>query len=138
MSGKQRANGKDGTSANLASGIAVGSAVGAVLYFLLIAAYAFVSLKTGVNAATYMPAGVFMGALSGMTGGFVAAKFIRQKGIVCGASSGMIASVLCSSVIFFMNGNKAGTGLFILIAAMLLGGAAGGVAAMNLHDKKKY
>ncbi len=138
MSGKPKVSRKDAASVNFASGIAVGAAVIAAVYFVLIAVYAFAALKTGINASTYMPAGFFIGALSGLIGGFVAAKSVKQKGIVCGASSGLIASVFCSLVMFFVNSNKAGTGVFIFMAAMLLGGAAGGIAAMNLRIKKKY
>lgn len=138
MSSKPRTTRKDDGSKNLAAKIAVGSAVSVILYFVLIAFYALAAFKTGLSSSLYMPIGVVLGALSGLVGGFVAVKPIMQKGIVFGALSGLISAIICSAVTFAVNGNKAGNGIFIFMAAMLLGGAAGGVAAMNLKLKKKY
>ncbi len=138
MNSKQRATKKDDKSVNSASKIAVGAAVVAVMFFVMIAVYALVALKTGSGSSMYMPVGALIGALSGLIGGFVAAKLIAQKGIVFGALSAFISAILCSAVMFFVNGNKSGTGIFIFMAAMILGGALGGVAAMNMKIKKKY
>lgn len=138
MSGKPRTTRKDDSSKNLAAKIAVGAAVSVVLYFVLIAFYALAAFKTGLSSSLYMPIGIVLGALSGLVGGFVSVKPIMQKGIVFGALSGLISAIVSSAMMFAANGNKAGNGIFVFMAAMLLGGAAGGVAAMNLKLKKKY
>lgn len=138
MSSKQRSTRKDDSSKNLAAKIAVGTAVSVILYFILIAFYALTAFKTGLNSSLYMPIGIVLGALSGLVGGFVAVRPVMQKGLALGALTGVISAIVSSAVMFAVNGSKAGNGIFIFIAAMLLDGTAGGVAAMNLKIKKKY
>lgn len=85
-----------------------------------------------------MPAGIVTAVISGFAGGFASLRPIKQKGVLYGTLCGIISSVLCMAILFVINGNKAGNGIFIFMAAMILGGAAGGVSAVNLKIKKKY
>lgn len=137
MSSKQR-NNKDESSKSFITKIAVGTAVSVIMYFALIALYAAVSFKSGASSSMYMPVGIVMGIISGFAGGFAAVRPIKQKGAIYGALCGFASAILCSAALFIINGNKAGNGIFILIAAMILGGAAGGISAVNLKIKKKY
>lgn len=138
MSSKQRNAKKDESSKSFITKIAVGTAVSVIMYFVLIALYAAASFKSGASSSMYMPVGIVMGVISGFAGGFAAVRPIRQKGAIYGALCGFASAILCSAALFIINGNKAGNGIFILIAAMIFGGAAGGISAVNLKIKKKY
>ena len=118
--------------------IFIGSAVSSVMFFAFIALFALVSLKNGLSSSLYMPAGVIIAFISGITGGFVATRPIKQKGLPYGGLSGFIASLFCSVILFVVNGNKAGSGLFIMCGLMIIGSAIGGIGAVNLKVKKKY
>ncbi|MBE6821008.1 MAG: TIGR04086 family membrane protein [Ruminococcaceae bacterium] len=138
MSGKNKSTRRNEVSGNNYIRILVGSAVSVIMFFVLLALFALFSLKNGANSSLYFPAGVAFALLSGIAGGFAAVRPIKQKGVPYGALSGFISSLFCAAVLFVVNGNKAGSGLFILAGLMLLGGAAGGIGAVNLKFKKKY
>ena len=138
MGGKQRSNSKNENNQSLLMKIAIGTAISVVLYFIFIALYAFVSLKTGASASVYMPVGIVLGVLAGLIGGFAAVRPVKQKGFVLGALTGLASAVICAAILFIVNGNKAGNGVFFLMAAIISGSAAGGISAVNLKIKKKY
>ena len=130
MSGKNKSTRRNEESGNNYVRILIGSAVSAVIFFVLLAMFALFSV--------YVPAGIAFALLSGLAGGFATVRPIKQKGVPYGALSGFIASLFCSAVLFIVNGSKAGSGLFVLAGIMILGGAAGGIGAVNLKVKKKY
>lgn len=138
MSGKNKSTRRNEESGNNYVRILIGSAVSAVIFFVLLALFALFSLKNGTNGSVYVPAGIAFALLSGLAGGFATVRPIKQKGVPYGALSGFIASLFCSAVLFIVNGSKAGSGLFVLAGIMILGGAAGGIGAVNLKVKKKY
>lgn len=138
MSGKNKSTRRNEESNNSYIRIIVGSAVSAVMFFALLALFALFSLKSGTYGSLYVPAGIAFAFLSGVTGGFVAVRPIKQKGLPYGALSGFISSLLCAVVLFVVNGNKAGSGLFIVAGLMIVGSASGGIGAVNLKLKKKY
>ena len=118
--------------------ILIGSVIGSVLYFLLIALFSLMALKSSFDSSVYMPAGIVLGGLSAFLGGFITVKPIKEKGVFYGALTGLIQALICASVLFIVNNATAGTGIFILIAVILLCGALGGVAAVNIKKKIKY
>ncbi len=138
MSGKNKSTRRNEESGNNYIKVLVGSAVSAVMFFAFLGLFALFSLKNGTNSSLYMPAGVVFSFLSGITGGFVTVRPIKQKGVPYGALSGFISSLFCAVVLFVVNGNKAGSGLFIVAGLMILGSAVGGIGAVNLKFKKKY
>lgn len=138
MSGKNKSTRRSEEGGNNYIRIFVGSAVSVIMFFVLLALFALFSLKNGANSSLYVPAGIVFALLSGIAGGFAAVRPIKQKGIPYGALSGLISSLFCSAVLFVVNGNKAGSGLFILAGLIILGSAAGGIGAVNLKFKKKY
>lgn len=120
------------------SQVLISSALGAVLFFLFLIAAAAFSLKSSLNQSLYLAVGLIAGGLSGFTGGFVALKLIKEKGIFYGALVGFIQSLLCAVIIFALNKGTAGNGIFILIAAVTLFSSLGGIAAVNIKKKIKY
>ena len=138
MSGKNKTARREESADKNYIRILIGSAVSAVIYFLLVAMFALISLKNGVSSAMYVPAGIFFAFVSGFTGGFITVRPIKAKGIFYGTVSGLISAIICSVVHFIANGNKAGSGLLILAGAMIVAAAAGGITAVNLKVKNKY
>lgn len=117
----------------------IGSVTGSVMFFVLIALFSLVFLKTDLlSASFYMPCGLISGAVSGFVGGFASVIPVKKNGVTTGALSGFIQALICSAAVFFINNNNSGTGIFILMALITLSGMAGGVAAVNIKMKKRY
>mgnify|MGYP003296441066 CR=1 FL=1 len=120
------------------SKIIISSAVGTVLFFLLLVSLAALVLKTSANQSLYLVYGLAAGVISGFANGFVASKLIKEKGLFYGAISGLIQSLVCALIVFILNKGTAGNGIFILIAIITLVSSLGGIAGMNLKKKIKY
>lgn len=118
--------------------IFLGSVTGSVIYFCLIAFFALAALKSGTDKSMYIPAGMFLGFLSGLSGSFISVRPLKEKGVIYGGIVGLINSLISSLVLFVINKGIAGSGIFILIALITLGGMAGGIIAVNLKFKKRY
>lgn len=118
--------------------ITLTSVISTVLYFIFIALFALVSLKSSTERSLYLPVAVICGAISGFLCGFIVARITKIKGMFYGGISGFIHSLLCSLIIFTMNKGVAGNGIFILIASMVIFASLGGVAAVNIKKKIRY
>ncbi len=139
MSGKSKSSRKNEKSTSNLNKIIFASVIGTVLFFAVICLLSLIALKSnGFNSSLYMPAVLLSGALSGFMGGFTAVRPVRKNGAAYGALTGLVQAVVCSAAAFFINGNKAGSTLFILIAVIIAMGAAGGISAVNLKVRKKY
>lgn len=120
------------------SKIILGAVVGVVLYFALLAAFALFALNNGIDSSVYMPVGMFAGVVTAMIGGFAAVRPIKKNGAAFGALCGLIQAMLCALMLFVANKAAAGTGIFILMAVIVMGGVLGGIIAVNLKIKKRY
>ncbi len=118
--------------------VAVGAVISTVLFFSLLAVFAVLSLKSDFSASLYLPAGLLSGAVSAFMGGFICVRPIMEKGALFGLISGVVQAVVCSAVLFALNGGAAGNGLFILFGIISAFSVLGGIAAVNLKIKKKY
>lgn len=120
------------------SKIIISSAIGSILFFLLLISFAALILKTSASQSMYLVYGLAAGALSGFASGFIASKLIKEKGLFYGAICGFIQSLICALIVFVLNKGTAGNGIFILILVITLLSSLGGVAGMNLKKKIKY
>ncbi len=119
--------------------VSVSSIISSVVFFVLIAVFSFAVLKTDMfSSSSYMFFGVISAALSAFLCGFITVRPIRKNGIVYGAVSGFVLALICSAVMFFVNGNKSGVGIFILMVLFVVFSALGGISAVNFKVKKKY
>ena len=109
-----------------------------VLFFLLIALISFVSLKSSVDGSMYLPLSVGAGAVTGFLCGFTLSAIKKEKGLILGAMSGFLHSLICSSVIFVLNKGVAGNGIFILMAVITICSSLGGILAVNIKKKIRY
>ena len=138
MGSKTKKTRRDEKRASPQIKIIIGSAIGTVLYFLIVAVAAVAVLKSGSGTSVYMPIGFAAGVLSGFAGGFAAVRPIKEKGAMFGALSGLGQALLCSIVLFIVNKATAGSGMFILSLIIIICSALGGIAAVNAKRKKKY
>lgn len=138
MGGKSKSSHREEKASAPFGKIITGALTASVLYFIILAVFSLIALNSGASESSYMPAGMAAGALTGFAGGFVAVRPIKEKGLLYGLISGAIQALVCSVVLFAVNGMSAGNGIFILGALILLFAVFGGVAAVNLKIKKKY
>lgn len=139
MPDKSRSSRSKDNNSSYLNKIIFGSVTGTVLFFTLISLFALIILKTDVfSSSLYMPMGLISGALSAFISGFVAVRPVRKNGAAYGALTGFVQALICSAAAFFINGNKVGSGLFILMAVITALGCAGGISAVNLKVRKRY
>lgn len=120
------------------SRIVIMSLIGTLLFFAFAALFSFIVLKSSVSSSAYMPAGLLLGAISALISGFGSVRPVKEKGVLYGGLTGLFQALVCSVVLFIVNGGVAGTGIFILSAIIIIASAVGGIAAVNLKIKKKY
>lgn len=138
MGGKTKSSRKESKYNTKLIKVSVGALVSTVLFFILLAIFAAMSLKSGFSASLYLPAGLAVGAVSGFIGGFLCVRPIKEKGALYGLISGLVQAAVCCAVLFAVNGGAAGNGLFILFGIINAFSVLGGIAAVNLKIKKKY
>ena len=134
VSGKVKKTRRDEKKVSPAAKILIGAVLGSVIYFAAVAVFAAFALKSGVGFSSYMPAGLALGALSGLVSG----RPIKQNGALYGALSGLGQSLINSIVLFSVNKASAGTGMLILAVIVTVASVIGGIAAVNIKRKKKY
>ncbi len=121
------------------SKIVIGSVIGTVLFFVMIALFSFAALKSDVfSQSAYMPLGLFSAFISSFIGGFITVRPIKKNGALLGVLTGIIQALVSAAAVFFINERNSGTGIFILIAVFAVAGAIGGISAVNLKVRKKY
>lgn len=118
--------------------VTLASMFGVAIFFLFLIAASAVSLKSSLNQSLYFAVGLVAGAFSGLISGFIALKFIKEKGIVYGAAVGIVQSLVSAIIVFILNDCKAGNGIFFLIGIIILFSSLGGILAVNIKKKIKY
>ena len=115
----------DSTFAKCLKYLVIGCIAGLFLCAALLAICAFVFVSIGISA------------LSAMFAGFLSAKLCHSKGLIMGLFSGLIlfACVLISA--FSTGGNVFTVSTAMRFLLMMIGGAFGGVLAVNKRKKVK-
>lgn len=103
---------------------------------LAICAFVFVLVKT-IPTQAIQAVSIGISALSAMFAGFLSAKLCHSKGLIMGLFSGLIlfACVLISA--FSTGGNVFTVSTAMRFLLMMIGGAFGGVLAVNKRKKVK-
>ena len=129
---------KDNSLSNYKN-IAICSAIGTIMFFMLIALFSFVSLKSDLlSKSLYIPIGFFSAAASGIVSGFLTVRKNKKNGALFGALTGLIQGVVSSVICLFINNRSSGSLIFILAAVFVVFGAIGGISAVNVKVRKKY
>lgn len=138
MQGKSKKSRREESSASPIIKIIIGSSAGSILYFAMLAVFATLALKSNVSSSSYMLIGNLIGALTGFISGFATVRPIKEKGAIYGGLTGLLQALICATVLFIVNKASAGSGIFIMIAVIIIAGIAGGITGVNLKTKKKY
>ncbi len=139
MPQKLKSSRSNETSAPDFKRIIPGSLFGTFLFFVLIVLFSVTALKTDfLSSAAYMPLGIFSGAMSSFSGGFISVRPTRKKGALLGILSGLFQAFLITAILLFIYADNPGSGLFIFMAVITVFGLLGGISAVNLKMKKKY
>lgn len=111
---------------------------GVGIYFLLMFLFSFVPLKLGTGEVLFVPFGLVCAIAGGFFSGYSTARPIMQRGLIYGLIGGLICLLLCSVILFAVNGGTAGSGIIINSAVILVSSAVGGIVAVSSKPKRKY
>ncbi|MBR2040759.1 MAG: TIGR04086 family membrane protein [Oscillospiraceae bacterium] len=120
----------------IAISASVGSGIGILIAALFIFAMAAVLAIGDIPAMLISPATVVILAFGGFCGGFCSAGFSHEKGLFCGAFSGIIFFG-----IIWIFGGLSGTGAFgigaaIKAAMIFISSSLGGIIGVNYIKRK--
>jgi putative membrane protein (TIGR04086 family) len=136
MSVRQSKRGKeDSGRKKFAITVLKGSALGTVVFFLLLLIFSRVILRFDIDSSLLAVFAFASAALAAFVSGFAAVRPARKKGVPVGALSVLPILIVIAAVSAIASGSL-GQNMLIAAAIMLLGGAAGGVSAVNLRRKK--
>ncbi len=113
-----------------------GSLVGTIVLILSVLISAAVLYKGKIEQSMYFPLLLLCLAISGTVSGFSGAKKIRKNGLLTGLISSALPAVISTSATAVASRQL---GLYPMISAViiLLFGAVGGIAALNIKTNKK-
>lgn len=112
-----------------------GSAAGTVVFFLLLLIFSRAILSFDIDSSLLAVFAFASAALAAFVSGFAAVRPTRKKGVPVGALSVLPILVVIATASAIASGSL-GRNLLIAAAIMLLGGAAGGISAVNVRRKK--
>ncbi len=109
--------------------------IAAVLFFALAAVASAVFLKLNIPSGSYFSVLMLCLGAAGITGGFVAVKKKKQKGILLGALSGIIAIIPITVAMWIAQGSFSKNMLLPILMFIVCSGA-GGFIAINSKGKR--
>jgi|GEM_PF-5365828 len=114
----------------LLKSLALGSAAGTLLFFLLLSALSLLVLRTGLSQKALPYLGIAAAALSALCAGFIGVRGIGKNGLVMGVCAVLPELLVLLLTVLF---TSAALGLMtvVMAAAMLAASAGGGVLAVN-------
>lgn len=128
----------DNTIARCVKYLVIGCIAGLLLCgaLLTICALIFVLIKS-IPTQAVLAVSIAISALSAMFAGFLSAKLCHNKGLIMGLSSGLILFILVMISAFSTGGGVFTVSTAMRFILMMLGGAFGGVLAVNKRKKVK-
>ena len=120
----------------IAVGSGIGAGTGMLFSSIIIILIAAVLAMANVPAMLIAPSTVLATAIGAFFGGFISAKICGEKGIICGAVSGVIFFMVLWIAGGIMGTGDFGTGM-IIKALMIIGcGSFGGIIGVNYIGRK--
>ena len=120
----------------LAIRLVIGFAAGMAVFLLLLMLFAWIVVKSDLNGRIVYALGLLAGGLASFFTGFFVTRPFHRKGIPFGVLAVLPLIAAVSVMVLIANHGSAGVLFYILIAAMLLCGALGGIFAANLRKFK--
>lgn len=118
--------------------VMIGSAVGAIAFFALLALTAMFLLKSGIHQSTLPFMAIGIAGIASFISGYTAVRPLRKKGIAYGAFSTIPLAVVIIAAILIANKIGIGMNTLIMLPVMLILGAVGGITAANMRLRHKH
>jgi len=125
------------TSAVFFKSAGIGAGTGVLFIILILVLMAAYMTFRDVPHAMIEPLAVTAAAVGGIIGGFVASKFLGEKGLVAGLCSGAVIFVSVILYSLFAGSFSFGSSALLKCVTILLAASAGGVAGVNTGKKRK-
>ena len=136
MSVKKSKRGKESSGRKkVVMTILKGSAIGTVLFFLLLLIASRAMLKFDIDSSLLAVFAFASAAIAAFVSGFAAVRPTRKKGIPMGALSALPILILIAVASAIASGSL-GQNMLIAATIMIICGAVGGIAAVNVKRKK--
>ena len=107
-----------------------GSIFSLIFFFVLMLILALIVVKAGISESVQSILVFFVSLLSTFTGAFLSLRKTREKGLLSGVLASLPVIIIVSFVILAVADNV-GIRTVIMSLLMMLGGALGGIAAVN-------
>jgi len=107
-----------------------GSVFSLISFFVMMLILAFVVVKAGISESTQKLLVFIVSLLSTFVGSFISLRKTREKGLLSGVLTSLPVIVIVCFVILAVADNV-GVRTVIMSLLMVLGGALGGIAAVN-------
>jgi len=131
MARKRRTGSEEEKSVRaLLKSLTLGSAVGTIVFFLLLCALSLFVLRTGVSQKILLYLGIAAAALSAFCAGFAGVRGIGKNGLVMGLCA-MLPELLVIVLTVLFTSSSLGLTTLVMAAAMAAASAGGGVLAVN-------
>ncbi len=123
---------------SIAIKILKGSAVGLIVFFILLAIVSLIFLKADFPQSALPIAAMIITAVASIVSGFVAARPTRKNGLTTGAFSSIPLAVAILIVLLLANKGDLGLNTVIMLIIMAFFSSFGGIIAANKKKKSKY
>ena len=111
----------------------IGAAAGMIFFLLSSLAAAMILTKSDLSYHTIKYTCFAVTVISGFLAGFIGRRGARIKGIVAGALSSLLMSVLIVCAVMAVNGFSCSEEVFLLLPAGVFFGMFGGIVSSNLR-----
>ncbi len=119
----------------LVRAVLIGAVAGVVAGVLFLLAAAAVMASVDIPARAVTPIAMVGVALAALVGGFIAARMLRERGLLIGAGCGLLIFFIVALAGFTVESAVAGTLLFLKLALTVGFGALGGVFGVNMKRR---
>lgn len=113
----------------------IGAGVGVLVCLLLLLLAAAVMASVSVPTGAVTPLALVIMAVSGLVGGFTAARLSRERGLLVGAGCGLLLFLVVAIAGFAVAEETTGSLLFLKLALTVGCGALGGVLGVNVKHR---
>lgn len=108
-----------------------GSAVGAAVFFALIALSSLIALRADMSQKILPVFVLVSGAVAGLVCGFTAVRPVGKNGLLLGAAASVLPYLIIIVISVCISHSGLGNYGWILLAVLVIASALGGVLAVN-------